>query len=177
MRYIIYIVLLILLCGLSVGLSPLIKIHTQVPNLLFLLVWLWSLEKADDDFLFLALVAGLFLDFFSGLSVGTFTVPLLLLALAGHLIIENFFVSELKLKYLALLLLPAQMLFVLLSLGVGLLLNRGGLWVSISSGGALVDNFVISFLYNLLLLYPVYVLINVVKTILRRFLEREYKVR
>ncbi len=177
MKYLIYLLLIIVLCGVSVGLSPLINIRGQVPQLLFLLAFIWSLDRAGWDFLFVAFISGLFLDFYTGSFVGTFSMPLITVCLVFHFIIENFLALELSPKFLAALLLPAQILFGTVYFFYSWLLYKMHLWPILPDAKILAEGFIISFFYNLLFLYPIFSLTDYVRMLVRRYFEREFKVR
>ncbi len=176
MKYFVYILLLIVLCGLQAGLAQVVNIRGQTPQLLFLLVFVWSLDKNDRDYLFLTLGAGLFLDFYSGVPVGSITLPLLAISLLLHQLVENFLALELSPKLLAALLLPAQAVFYVLYFFCLRWLPGSRLPVLIPGLRFLAGNFVIAFAYNLLFLYPVFLLVEFVRSFIHRHFEREYKI-
>jgi cell shape-determining protein MreD len=177
MKYLFYTLFLIILCGLWVALAPFLRISGQVPQVLFLLVLAWSLEKQDEDFLLIALLSGLFLDFYSGLAAGSFTVPLLMVALLARLVTNNFLALELNSKYLAALLLPAQVLFEACYFGVGWLWFKLGLAADIPSMHMLLRGFLVALAYNLVFLYPISSLVGWIRYVVQRYIEREYKAR
>ncbi len=176
-KYLIYLLSIIFLCGLNVGLAPYLRIYGQVPNFLFLIAVIWSVDKTDDDFWFFALFAGLFMDFSAGAWVGTFAIPLLLVCLAIRLLVQNYLVLELSLKYLAIVLFPAQLLFYFGSVGYAFVFYKLGLAAYPPSASGWLGSWVAGFLYNAALLYPMYIAAGYLKTFLGKYVVREYKVR
>jgi cell shape-determining protein MreD len=127
-----------------------------MPNLLFLLVLFFALEKKDYDFFFIAAVCGLFLDFYSAGFFGGFTLAILTVSLCAHLFAADVLVIDLDWKTLSLSLLAALIVFYLIVWVYQLAafkLNFGSQYTGIK---IFASRFLINFLYNWLLLYPVY---------------------
>lgn len=177
MKYLVYFLLLAVLCGLAVGFGPYIKIYGQVPQLLFLLALVWSLDKTDPDFLFVAFIAGLFMDVYSGSPLGLFTGPLLVVCLAARLVVENFLVLEFSPKFLLALLLPAQALFDACYVLSSWLFMSLHLSASLTDWRTLAHGFAVAWLYNLALLYPMLILAEQTRAFVRHRVEREFKIR
>lgn len=167
MKYFIYFLAIIILLGFNLGLFNSLQIQNQIPNLLFLLTLFFALEKKDYDFFFVAAVSGLFLDFYSASFFGGLTFAFLAVSLAAHLFVANILVVEFNWKTLSLALLAALIIFNLLVWAYGLAvfkLNLGSQYVRI---GIFASQFLVSFLYNWLFLYPVYLFF----TFLRNFVD------
>lgn len=177
MKYFLYLLILALLCGINAGLSPLIGLKGQVPNLIFLLVLVFALEKDNYDFLFLAFFGGLFLDFLSGAFVGSFTLGLLLASFLLNFTVKHLFVLELNLKYLVALLLPSQLVLFLCFYAYNSAISKAGLGVSLVNWKYFLSNFTFSLIYNLVFLYPVYIFGKSIKSFFAKYLRREYKIR
>src|SRR5271155_5350447 len=107
MKYVIYLISIIVLLGLNVGLFSNLQIQGQIPNLLLLLTVYFALDKKGYDFFFTAFVCGIFLDFFSPGFFGAFTVAFLILALAINALVNSLMLLEINWKSLTLLLLGA----------------------------------------------------------------------
>src|SRR3989344_3299474 len=105
MKYFIYLLSVIILLGLNLGIFGQFPIFGQIPNLLFLLVIFFALEKRSYDFFFVGFVCGLFLDFFSANYFGSFTLSFLAVGLAMHVFAGSFIGVELNWKVLGLILL------------------------------------------------------------------------
>src|SRR3989344_6272424 len=99
MKYLIYLISIIVLLGLNLGLFNNFQINGQIPNLLFLFCLCFSLEKSakggsasggiDYDFFFVSFISGLFLDFYSTSFFGGFTLAFLCLSFLLHLMATN----------------------------------------------------------------------------------------
>lgn len=133
-----------------------LRIQGQMPNLLFLLALFFALEKKDYDFFFIALVSGMFLDFYSAGFFGGFTLAFLIVSLCAHLFATDILVIDLNWKTLSLSLLAALIIFYLIVWVYQLSafkLNAGSQYTGIKIFTA---RFLVNFFYNWLLLYPVY---------------------
>jgi rod shape-determining protein MreD len=177
MKYVIYLSVLIVLCGLNVGLGPFIQIRGQAPNLIFLLVLVFALDKNSFDFLFLAFFGGLFLDFYSGAFLGSFTFSLLLSGFLVNLAVRQLLVPEVNLKYLSLIFLPVQAILFFGFYAYNWMVFKAGLGPYFLNWKELWPGFFAVLLYNLLLLYPIYILSGYIKQGLNKYFVREYKIR
>jgi rod shape-determining protein MreD len=156
MKYLIYLIAIIILLGLNLGIFNGLRLYGQMPNLLFLLALFFALEKQDYDFFFVALICGLFLDFYSAGFFGGFTLAFLAVGLCANLFINNILVLEMNWKSLSLTLLISLILFNL-TLWLYQFLAFKLNWDSRYTGiGIFASHFFAGFIYNLLLLYPMY---------------------
>ncbi|SRR6266404_3075175 len=156
MKYLIYLLAIIILLGLNIGLFNNLQIRGQMPNLLFLLALYFSLDKKDFDFFFISLVSGLFLDFYSAGFFGAFAMAFLLVSLCVHIFVSNVLVFELNWKSLSLALAVALAMLDFLVWFFGLLAFKFS-WTSQYSGFRIfLSAFPAGLLYNWLLLYPMY---------------------
>lgn len=166
MKYFIYIISIIILLGLNVGLFNNLQIRGQIPNLLLLLTLYCSLEKKGYEFFFVAFIAGIFLDFYSVNFFGSFTLAFLVLALAIHFLSGSLMVLEVNWRSLTLLLL-ASLLLVNFTLWLyGFLAFKLNLTADYESIVVFIKSFPAEFFYNWLLLYPMYLLSNLLKRLI-----------
>jgi cell shape-determining protein MreD len=156
MKYLIYLIAIIILLGVNLGLFNNLQIQSQIPNLLFLLTLFFALEKKDYDFFFIALISGIFLDFFSAGFFGGFTLAFLAVAFGAHLVAANLLVAELNWKTLSLALLGALVFFNLTLWAYGLAAFKLSFSLQYIGIKIFTSRFLASFFYNWLLLYPVY---------------------
>lgn len=175
MKYFVYGVFLAIMTGLMVGLSFVLSIKSQSPNLLALCVFVWALDKTEEDYLILTFLSGLFLDFYSGLIIGSFSMPLIFCAVILRILVNNFAVLEKGQKALPLLLLPFMASFYLLFYIFNWPLRiLGGLALSFNPG-FFFWRLLISFLYSLVFFYPVYFVLALFRAQIRKFFEKEFK--
>jgi len=167
MKYPIYLIAIIILLGVNLGLFNSLQIQSQIPNLLFLLTLFFALEKKDYDFFFIALISGLFLDFYSGSFFGGFTLALLAVSLCAYLFATNVLVVEINWKTLSLALLAALVFLNLIIWAYQLAAFKLGLSFQYTGIKIFVSKFLVGFLYNWLLLYPVYMIF----TFLHKFVD------
>lgn len=163
MKYFIYLLAIIFLLSLNLGLFNNLQIKGQIPNLLFLFSLYFAFEKKDLDFFFVSFVCGLVLDFYSTTFFGSFTLAFLSICLLLNLFVNNLAVVEINWKTLSLTLLlglAGLNLLVWLYSAAAYKLN----WTQDYSGlKDYFSGFLVSFFYNLLLLYPVYLFANFLK--------------
>ena len=155
MKYLIYFFSIILLFVINLGLFDYLSIFRQVPNLLFLFALCFTFEKNRDDFLFVGFLSGLLLDFYSTGFFGAFTFGFLLVFTCAHLIADKVAV-EFSWKSLSLSLLITLLSFILIEWFYGLLAFKFNWVAQHDSLKVVLSTFVVSLIYNFLLLYPVY---------------------
>lgn len=168
MKYLVYILAILVLLALDVGLFGQLRVFGAAPNLLFILVVLAALEKKDYDFFFLAFFSGLFLDFYSGLFVGSYALGLVLLAFGLNFLVQNFIVADVGWKYFWAIILVSLVLIDVFIWVYGQAVFRLGWFFTPVSGRLLLRQFVPQLCYNLILLFPVYWLFEQVKVFIRQ---------
>jgi cell shape-determining protein MreD len=155
-KYLVYLIAIIILLGVNLGLFNSLQIQSQTPSLLFLLTLFFALEKKGYDFFFIALISGLFLDFYSAGFFGAFTLAFLVVSLLTHLFAANVLAAELNWKTLSLSLLGALVVFNLIIWAYGLMAFKLSFTSQYIGIKIFTSRFLINFLYDWLLLYPVY---------------------
>ena len=165
MKYLIYLIAIIFLLGINLGLFNSLQVQGQIPNLLFLLTLFFALEKNDYDFFFVALMSGLFLDFYSGVFFGGFTLAFLSVSLCAHLLVTNILAADLNWKTLSAFLFGALVIFNLILLAYGLIVFKLNFSPQYTGLRIFTSQFLINFLYNWLLLYPVYLVFTFLRNI------------
>ena len=96
MRYIIYVILIGAILGITFGLFGVFNLRGFVPNLILLTVIALSLVFDNFDYLFFGLIGGFWLDIVYGLPVGSFTIPLTLCGAVGNFFLKQWFFSEVQ---------------------------------------------------------------------------------
>ncbi len=162
MKYLIYLAALLVLAGFNVGIFRSLPLAGQVPNLLFLFVLCFVLEKKDYDFFFVAFFTGLFLDLYATGFFGGWTLGLLLVVVALHGFANWLTVVGLNWKSLGFVLTAALLLLNLELWLYGLVISRFNWSGSYVPLNAYVRAFLPQLLYDGLLLYPVYVYYNLI---------------
>jgi len=169
MKYFVYLIFIFLLFSLNIGVFSFFQIHGVIPNLLLIIVVLFALEKGAFDFFFIAILAGFFLDFYSGAFFGGYAFAFLLLGFCLNLVVQNFAVLDINWKFLA-----GALFFSVLFLDLFLwfydfiILKSGLLSTSYVNLSLFKRQFLIQFLYNLLLLFPMLLL----KEFLQKFIQK-----
>ena len=169
MKYLIYIISIIILLGINLGLFGNLQILSQVPNLLLLFTLCAALEKKNYDFLYIAFVCGIFLDFFSASFFGGFTLSFLFIALILNFLSNAFVLLELNWKSLSLILFGALLLLNLFLWVYGFI----AFWLHWTGDFNNFKNFsgvfLINLLYNWVLLYPTFIYYSYVRRIIDGF--------
>ncbi|MCL5666628.1 MAG: hypothetical protein M1383_02560 [Patescibacteria group bacterium] len=169
MKYLIYLLAIILLLGLNAGIFSSFQIKGVMPNLLLLFMVLFSLDRGDSetrdnaDFLVIAFLSGLFLDFSSTTFFGSFALAFLLISLVLRLSSRHLLVFEMNWKYYSAALAVSLAALSFFIWFYNLLCFRLGWAAYLLDGKVLRSGYLISLVYNLLLLYPMYLFAESVK--------------
>lgn len=156
MKYLIYTLALIVLLGLNIVVFNNLDIQGQIPNLLLLISICFAIDNEGFDFIFIAFVSGLFLDFFSTSFFGAYTSALLCVSLLIYFFINNFVEITIRLRSLAISLFFSLILYNLVIWFFGFVVFKLNLVQNHTAFKTYASVFYISFLYNLVLIFPVY---------------------
>jgi hypothetical protein len=94
MKYVAYVIIILLLIGLSFGVIVPLGVGWLVPSLLLLVTLCIVLEYGSLDFLWFALVGGIWLELFYGLPVGSFAGAYLLIGLSGYVLSQRLLLAD-----------------------------------------------------------------------------------
>lgn len=177
MKTLIYIGIIIVFCGLQAALVPLIGVQGQVPNLLMLLTLVFVLDKTNNDYLFVALFCGLFLDFYSGAFIGTFSFPLLVVSFSASWLLKYVLAVEINMKYLPLILAVFMAGFYFSIVLFSWAAFRLTWSVSFLPWNIIKEGLFAGFIYNVLFLYPMYVFVGQLRLFMDKYITREYLAR
>lgn len=160
MRYIIYIIIVGAILGITFGLFSTWGWNGLVPDLILLIVIALSLVFDNFDYLFFGLVGGFWLDVVFGLPIGSFTIPLMLFgAISSYLLKQRLF-SEIRWYHFIGAIAAATVLLKLWIWGYSNLLFFFD-WNAIPvSGPQLLRNIALSVIANVILAYPVYIIVE-----------------
>lgn len=160
MKYIIYIITVGAIIGVTFGLFTSWGWNGLVPDLILLIVIALSLVFETYDYLFVALLGGFWLDTIYGLPIGSFTIPFLFCGAISSLLLRKWLFSEIKVQHFVGAIIAAT---VLLKFWIWLYTNMlfAFHWHSIPvSGGQIVRNLIWAIIANVVLAYPVYVIVE-----------------
>lgn len=127
------------------------------------------LDKKDYDFFFIAFISGIYLDFFSAHFFGAFTFSLLFLSSILHIVTQNFIIRELNWKFVVGLLLSSLAVFRVFLWIYAIAVSVMHLSQPTEAINVYFNGFFWSFVYNLLLLYPVYLFYRYLKKLTDNF--------
>ena len=165
MKYFIYFIAVVFLFGLNIGLFSHFNVSGQLPNFLFLFTLFSALEKKDMDFFFLAFLSGLFLDFFSTSFFGSYTLTFLILSFFTHYFFSHILVININWKTMTFVLIVGIILENLFLWFYGFLAFKFGWTEDYNFLAAYFSNFIVSIIYNGVLVYPVFLYFNFVRIV------------
>jgi cell shape-determining protein MreD len=160
MRYIIYIILIGAIIGITFGLFSTWGWNGLVPDLILLLVIALSLVFDTYDYLFVGLLGGIWLDVMYSLPIGSFTIPFVLCGAISSYFLRKWLFSEIKWYHFIVAIIAAT---VFVKVWVGFYGNLLFLfnWVNTSiSWRQLMGNLIFGIIANVILAYPVYVIVE-----------------
>jgi hypothetical protein len=99
MKYILYLFAIIIIIGFSFGLFATLGLRAAVPSILVLTVICIAMEYRSLDYLFFAMVGGLWLDLFYALPFGSFTGAMLIIGTLSYLLVQRVLLADMSEKY------------------------------------------------------------------------------
>lgn len=163
MRYLAFFISIFFLLVINLSVFGILPIRGHLPNLIFLFSLCAALGKKEFDVFFIAFFGGLWLDFFSAGFFGGQTFALLCVSLSVFLFANYMFAAELNFKTLGFSLIFAWAMFCLINWLWQLAAAKLNLAPNYLDFKLISQNFIFSLIYNLLLLYPVYLFYDFVK--------------
>lgn len=103
MKYVIYSVSLVVLIILTLALFRFFPLAGTVPNLFLLITLYFAVTQDTYDFYFFAMAGGLFLDIYTRVPIGSFTLSFVFVSVAAHLLFRKILFIELHWKQVPLL--------------------------------------------------------------------------
>jgi cell shape-determining protein MreD len=160
MKYIIYVVIIGAIIGVTFGLFSSWGWNGFVPDLILLMVIALSLVFEDLDYLFAAIIGGFWLDVVYGLPIGSFTIPLVICGAVSSLLLRKWLFSEVQWYHFIGAIIGATFLLKLwIWMYSNILANFH--WASLGvSGAQILKNLAWSVIANVILAYPVYVIVE-----------------
>lgn len=160
MRYIIYIVLVGTIVGMTFGLFQTWGWNGFVPDLILLIVLALSLVFDNLDYFFVALIGGFWLDVMFALPIGSFTIPLILCGFASSKFIRKWLFSDIRWYHFVMAIVAATLIMKSWLWGYTNLFYIFD-WYSFSiSGKQILNNLIFNILANVIVAYPVYVIVE-----------------
>ena len=160
MRYIIYIVLVGAIIGVTFGLFSIWGWNALVPDLILLVVIALSLVFETNDYLFVAVLGGFWLDIVYGLPVGSFIIPLALCGAISSFFLKKWLFSEVQWYHFVIAIIAATLL---VKLWIGFYSNLLFIfnWFDYAvSWRQIFSNLIYAVIANVVLAYPVYVIVE-----------------
>lgn len=162
MKYIIYIIVVGAILGVTFGLFSSWGWNGLVPDLILLIVIALALTSENFDYLFFGLVGGFWLDVVYGLPIGSFTIPLMLCGAIGSFLLRKWLFSEVRWYHFIGAIVAATLLLKLWIWGYSNILFLFDWYYLAVSGKQILSNITFSLIGNILLAYPVYVIVEMI---------------
>ncbi len=100
MKYLIYTVVILFLVGITAGGFHHFSILRGVPQLVMLLLIIVAAERKNTDYMFVALVGGVLIDFSTSVAFGSFTLSFLVLGFLSKFLFEDMLLARSPLKHI-----------------------------------------------------------------------------
>ena len=100
MKYFIYLITILISIGLTAGIFSLFPILRGVPQLLLVLVIVVAVARKNLDFIFIAIVAGIFLDLLTSLAFGSYILSFAFLGFLSKYIFREYLITSNTWKHL-----------------------------------------------------------------------------
>jgi len=162
MKYVFYIIGIGAIVSLTFGLFNVWAWHGLVPNLLLLAIVSVALAFHNHDYLVIALIGGIWFDTLYGLPIGSFSVPFVLCGAGSALIFRRWLFTEVTWQHFIVVTVAAT---VILNFWLWLYTNLLFMaeWSPLAiHGGQLLRNITLILIANVLLAYPVYVIVELI---------------
>ena len=146
--------------GITFGLFSSWGWNGLVPDLILLIVIALSLVFDGLDYLFVSILGGFWLDVVYGLPIGSFTLPLLFCGAISSFLLRKWLFSEVRWYHFIGAIVAAT---VLLKFWIWIYSNIlfAFHWYSVSlSSGQIARNLIWSIVANIILAYPVYIIVE-----------------
>ncbi len=162
MRFIFYIIGIGDIVAVTFGLFGVWGWHGLVPNMLLLIIVSMALAFNNVDYMIVGFIGGVWLDTLYGLPIGSFSVPFIICGMASSLIFQRWLFTEVTWRHFIIV-----TTLVTVALNAWLWLYTNALhyikWSPIAiDGKQLLRNAFLLLISNVLLAYPVYVIVELI---------------
>jgi cell shape-determining protein MreD len=173
MKYILYLISIIVVIALTVGGFGELGIGAFVPNILLLIILSVALEYSIADFMFFALIGGIWLDVIYGLPIGSFTLAFVICGGLSTLVFQRVFYSEVNARQFLLVVGVATLLLNLWLWSYTQALHYFHIVPTAISGLQLLRHTPAMLIANLILTYPLYALVEIISKTTARWTQRQ----
>lgn len=166
MRYVLYAIYVYFIISLNAGLFPAISLFGAIPQLMILTCVVLAVTEDDMHILFfVSLLGGFFWELYTGLFPGSLMLGYMFATGIIYTLSRRVFFLQDRVKYLPLFLVIFNAFVVVWTLSLNVLAVRIGIYNIPLQLPAYFSRSLFSFLYNLVLLYPIYILLAQVQRI------------
>lgn len=162
MKYIFYIIIIGAILGITFGLFSSWGWNGLVPDLILLIVIALAITSENLDYLFVGLIGGFWLDIVYGLPIGSFTIPLIFCGAISSYLLRRWLFSEVRWYHFIGAIAAATILLKFWIWGYGNALFLFNWYYLTVSGKQILANIAYSLVGNILLAYPVYVIVEMI---------------
>jgi hypothetical protein len=175
MRYFAYFIVILLVMAFNFGILAPLGFGWAVPSTLLLLVVGISMEQGNADFIFFAILGGLWMDIYNSLPIGSFLGAYLLAGWGGY-VLSGRLLAKSSGKYYVLFVLAAELLLVLWLWAYTNVMFHSHYGLVAVSGRQLLHHAWALFLYALVLALPIYSLVNAAARASKRWLRQPMQI-
>ncbi len=173
MKYIIYSVVIIFLIGIIAGGFHHFTILRAVPQLVLLLVIVVAAERKNLDYLFVAIVGGVFMDFATSVAFGSFTLSFIVIGFVAKFLFDEMLLARSPLKHVPWIVsaaIASQYLWIWLYNGTLIRFESAYLPLRLSDTMIMAIGAII---YTLILLFPAYWIMDKLNEYIERLEQRK----
>jgi hypothetical protein len=175
MKYLGYLVIIIIMLVLNFGVLAPLGLGWAVPSTILLLVLCIGLEYGSLDFFFFAVIGGLWMDVYFALPIGSFTGAYILAGLAGWLMFQRLLLTEANWKYYLLFVVAAELMMLAWLWAYTNILFVFH-WTPLAvSGAGIRHHFLALFVSALAGAFPIYIIVNYTARKARQWLRQPLK--
>jgi hypothetical protein len=172
MKYILYVFVIIAILALNFGVLAPLNLGWATPSIILLLVVCISMEYGNLEFLFFALLGGIWMDIYMGLPLGSFSGAYVLVGMAGYAMFQWLLLAESNWKYYLGFVIGAELFLMLWLWGYTNLLFQVD-WSPIALSGRQLQRHIFQLLIAALIsAVPVYVIVNMVVRQVKQWLRQ-----
>jgi cell shape-determining protein MreD len=162
MKYLIYILVLVALIGVTFGVFNVWAWHGLVPDLLLLVTIALALSYSNNEYLIFGLIGGVWFDVLYGLPIGSFAFPVIFSALLISFAFKQWIITEVKWYHFIIGVVFSTVFLHSWIWIYSVIIVYANLGLVAISGKQTFNNIGYEILANVLLAYPIYALVELV---------------
>lgn len=177
MRYIIYTIYIIIAIGINAGLFPALGIYGTIPSLILIscTIAAVTVENIHVGF-FISMLGGLIWELYTGVFPGSFMISYALASLVVYTLSRKVFFIQDRVKYLPLFIVVFQAITLVWIMALNWYMLRLHWTVFDLEYAGIISRSFVGLVYNLVLLYPLYMLFSQVERLVEFFERKKHTI-